>query len=566
MRRLGLFCLALSCGLLLAPLRPLTGQQTLGSGAASTTAKADPGGKKVLGLADIARWKRISGAALSADGVWTTYAYQPNEGDDTLFVRQLAGDKTYTIPVGSGAQFSDDSRFIGYFVSPSEARGGRAGRGGGGRGAQAGVPAAAGPSRRFEVLDLTTGDKYPVPDAATFKFSKGSKFLAVRTNKANAAAKHSGADLVLRDLATGITQNIGNVNLYDFDDAGRMLAYTVDAAERVGNGVYVVDLATSQSKVLSSATADFDQLTWGDKNDALAVLRGDKKKENAQRDNTLLVWRDVTPAKPQLVEYDPSNDASFPKTHVLSELASLRWTRDGSRIYVGLKEQEPDKTASTEPQANVDVWHWKDPEVQSVQIVRIAQERRTTLPAVFNLASGKLVRVSDDVMRNVTPTPDARWALGRVDTTYRGEVQWGGTKTDYYRVNTETGERVLIDKGLTRTMGTSPDGKWFLYLKDKKVFAYNLETGRSTALASGDKISFVDDADDHPYEKPIYGVAGWSRDGKSVILNHHFEVYAVPLDGGKPVNLTGGMGDAQQTVFRIVRLDRPNGGGRGGRG
>ena len=94
------------------------------------------------------------------------------------------------------------------------------------------------------------------------------------------SAKQNGADLVLRELTTGITQNIGNVNLYDFDDAGRMLAYTVDAADRTGNGVYVIDLATSQSKVLSSASLDYDQLTWGDKGEALAVLRGDKKKEN----------------------------------------------------------------------------------------------------------------------------------------------------------------------------------------------------------------------------------------------------------------------------------------------
>jgi hypothetical protein len=65
-----------------------------------------------------------------------------------------------------------------------------------------------------------------------------------------------------------------------------------------------------------------------------------------------------------------------------------------------------------------------------VQIVRLAQERRATLPAVFNIASGKLVRVSDEVMRNVTPTPDPRWAIGRVDTTYRTEVQWGGSKSD----------------------------------------------------------------------------------------------------------------------------------------
>ena len=107
------------------------------------------------------------------------------------------------------------------------------------------------------------------------------------------SAKQNGADVVLRELSTGLTQNIGNVNLYDFDQSGRFLGYTVDAAERVGNGVYVLDLGTHQSRVLSSATADFDLLTWDEKSASLAVLRGDKKKENVLRDNVLLVWRDV---------------------------------------------------------------------------------------------------------------------------------------------------------------------------------------------------------------------------------------------------------------------------------
>ena len=284
-----------------------------------------------------------------------------------------------------------------------------------------------------------------MPDAATFKFSKGSHWVAVRVNKANVAAKQNGADMVLRELSTGITQNVGNFGLYDFDDSGRLLAYTVDAADRTGNGVYVIDLATNQSKVLSSGSLDYDQLTWGDKGTSLAALRGDKKKDDTQRTNTLLVWQDVAAARPQAIEYDPSKDATFPKDYVVSELAPLRWTRDGSRIYVGLKDQEPDRTASTEPQANVDVWHWKDPEVQSVQMIRLAQERRATLPAVFNIAGNKLVRVADEVMRNVTPTSDPRWALGSIDTTYRGTVEWGGAKSDYYRVNTETGARTPID-------------------------------------------------------------------------------------------------------------------------
>ncbi len=566
MRRLPIVRRVLACALLLSPA-VLAAQSNAEGGATQLGTKVDPGVKKVLGLADIGRWKRIDNAALSADGAWMSYVYAPNEGDDTLFVRQLGGAKVYSIPVGSAPQFSDDSRFVGYFVSPpSEGRGGgRGGRGGGGRGGAA-VPFAGAAARRFEVLDLTTGDKYPVPDAASFKFSKGSKFVAVRTNKANAAAKQNGADVVLRELSTGLTQNIGNVNLYDFDQSGRFLGYTVDAAERVGNGVYVIDLGTHQSRVLSSATADFDLLTWDEKSASLAVLRGDKKKENVLRDNVLLVWRDVGSAESHAVEYDPTKDPSFPKSYVVSEMSPLRWTRDGSRVYVGIKEQEAERPTTSEPQANVDVWHWKDAEVQSVQIVRVAQERRATLPAVFNVATGKLVRVSDETMRNVTPTPDPRWAIGRIDTAYRNEVQWGGTKSDYYRVNTETGERSPIASGLARTMGSSPDGKWFLYLKSGKVVAYSTETGRSTTLGASDNLSFVDAQDDHPYEKPVYGVAGWSKDGRSVLLNHRFDIYSVPLDGGKITNLTAGLGDSQQIVFRLVRLDRAGGGGRGGRG
>lgn len=546
-------------------------QQDVQTATPQGAARNDPTGKKILGLADIGRWNRITNAALSADGVWMTYTYSPNEGDGTLFVKQLDGSKSYSIPVGSAPVFSDDSKFVGYFVSPPSAAGaGRAGRGGGGRGqALVGLAPGATPTRRFELLDLSSGDKYSVPDAQTFKFSKGSKFVAVRTNKANAASKHNGTDLVLRELATGVSQNIGNVNLYDFDDAGKMLAYTVDAADRVGNGVYVVDLATSQSKVLSSASADYDGLTWGEKGASLAALKGDKKKESLQRDNSLLVWKDVASDKPRAVEYDPSKDAGFPKGYVLSEMAAPKWTRDGSRVYLGIKEQEADPgapAAGAEPKANVDVWHWKDAEVQSVQIVRLAQERRATLPVVFDIGNNKLVRISDETMRQVTPTPDPKWAIGRIDTTYRTEVQWGASKQDLYRVSTESGDRSLIDKNLSRTMGSSPDGKYFLYLKNKQIYAYNVEAGKSVSLGAGDKISFVDATDDHPYEVPTYGVAGWSKDGKSVIVNHRYDLYLLPLDGGKPVNLTGGVGDAQQIRFRLVRLDRPGGGGRGGRG
>jgi dipeptidyl aminopeptidase/acylaminoacyl peptidase len=571
---------ALAAVVLTIAALPALSQATATPSQQGASDRKDPGALKVLELKDYGRWNRITSTAISPDGRWMTYAHQPNDGDATLYVKALDGDKVHTISIGSapagggrggfgggggdgGPTFSDDSRFVGYYVNPS-ARDAR-GRGGrpGGPGAGRGATAAATP-RKFQLLELASGTSFDVPNAASFKFSKNGQWLAVRTNKPAADTTHDGADLLLRDLASGASRNIGNVNLYDFDDSGRFFAYTVDATDRLGNGIYVVDLTTGQTRTLDGAALQYDQLAWSSTGAQLAVLRGEKRKESKQRDNVLLAWSQVGTPKVARLEFDPSKDASFPKGMVLSEFATPRFNKEGSRIFVGIKEQEAEPAKSDEPQANVDVWHWKDPDPQSVQVVRIQQLRRETYPAAVSVASRKFVRLGDEDMRSVTPAAAGRWAIGRNEAAYRGEVAWGGSHGDYYRVDTETGERTLIEKKVVRTMGTSPDGRWFLYLKDKHVRALNLETMKVVDLDDGEKVSFIDTDDDHPYELPTFGVAGWSKDGRFVLLNHKYDIWQMPLDGGTAVNLTAGVGAAQKIQFRLARLDQR--GGRGGRG
>ena len=593
--------------LLLAPSIQALAQANTQVSAATPPAGSSRDPKKVLTLADYGRWNRVTQTAISPDGKWMTYAYQPNDGDVTLYVKEIDGSKLYTIAAGAPPQaggggggggfggggagtpiFSDDSRWVGYYVNPPGRAAGRGGRPGGGGApnapggrpnapatpeattpAQGGQRPPAAPPRRFELLDLRSGEKFTVPNPASFQFSDGGRWLAVRTNKANASdTTHDGTDLILRELATGATRNIGNASAFAFDDAGSHFAYTVDAIDRLGNGVYLVDLASGQTRTLASATLDFDALAWSEKGTSLAVLRGDKAKTNKQKDNVIVAWTDAGAPNARAVEYDATKDAAFPKGLVVSEFLTPKWNRDGTRLTVGLKEQEAEPAKSDEPPANVDVWHWKDPDPQSVQIVRLAQERRFTYPAELNVATRKLTRLGDPDMRAVQVTPNGKWAVGRLDTPYRLEVSWGGTKADQYRINTETGERTLIEKSVTRTMGISPDSRWFLYLKDKHVFAYNLETGQKRDLDDGEKLSWLDAEDDHPYEIPTYGVAGWSKDGRSVLLNHRYDVWQMPLDGGKAANLTQGAGEAGKIRFRVVRLDRPRapGGGGGGGG
>ena len=168
-------------------------------------------------------------------------------------------------------------------------------RGGTEPGASPTANAAANPDavRRFELLDLTTGVKVPVPNAGGFQFSKGSEWLAIKMTGAPNDTSHRGTDLLLRRLSTGTTQNIGNVNQYDFDDPGKLLAYTVDATNRLGNGVYV-PVPIPADAVPDGAAKDYDGLTWATDSTRLAVLRGEKPKARSRR--TTRSSRGPTPA------------------------------------------------------------------------------------------------------------------------------------------------------------------------------------------------------------------------------------------------------------------------------
>ena len=45
---------------------------------------------------------------------------------------------------------------------------------------------------------------------------------------------------------------------------------------------------------------------------------------------------------------------------------------------------------------------------------------------------------------------------------------------------------------------------------------------------------FTDTEYDHPGTKPSYGIAGYTSDGKGVIVNHRYDLWLVPLDGSAP--------------------------------
>lgn len=524
--------------------------------------------KPPLTVDDYGPWKRITSGTLSADGQWMSYVHDRLEGEDTLFVKALDRDAEHVVPRGQSPAFSRDSRWVAYLIAPPEREGAAAG-------AAARTPQrpqapgqgptpAGGQGRTMVLRSLASGDSVTFTDAASFSFPENTGLLLVRKRGPGSEAGYTGADLVVHDLAAGSSLNLGNVADFAVNEPGTHLAYLVDAQGKAGNGAYLLELATNRITPLDTDQRTYSQLVWHEKGNGLALLKGEVPDGKTQRDNVLLVLRDL--GRPSgLLSLDPAAAPGFPEGFVLSELGGLRWSKDGTRIFLGIKEQA-DKRDELADRANVDVWHWADVQVQSVQQVRASRDRNRTWNAVANLGDRGLsfVRLADESLETVTQAGDSRWGIGRDPTPYQYEVAWGGSEADYYRVSLDTGERTLMEERVGRTVSTSLDGAWWIYLRNEEVVARNVASGQEVNLTRSSGVDFIDRHDDHPYELPAYGAGGWTDDGKSLLLYDQFDVWEVPVDGSPATNLTAGVGDRDQIRFRVTRLDGGAGGGPGG--
>jgi dipeptidyl aminopeptidase/acylaminoacyl peptidase len=496
-----------------------------------------------LTLDDYGAWNRITQVALSPDGRWMAYAHQPNDGDATFFLKELDGSRVHEAVNGAGAAFSDDGRWAAFLTSPAEKEAERLRR------ERKPVP------RTLHLVDLRSGTRTEEAGVRAFAFSKGGRFLAVHRDRSDADAKHTGSDLLLRDLTQGTVLSFGNVAEYAFNEEGTLLAYLVDAAEKAGNGLYVVSAAEGRIRALDTGAHRFEDLAWSEAGDDVAALRGEIPEGKTQRANRLVVARGVDAASPRVTTWDPAADASFPAGFVLSELANTRWTKDGARLVLGIREQQDSVTP--EPAAdrvNVDVWHWADERVQSVQMVQAAADRRYTYTSVYNVEAGRFVRLATPEMQRVDLTDDGGWALGRRDAAYRGDVTQEAGRADWVRLDPATGAERVIVEAVRRPMGTSPDGRWTLWSKDDKVFAANMETLAVTDLSAATGVDFMNREQGRTNERSAFGAGGWTQDGR-VILYSKWDVHAVPLAGGPAESLTNGVGERDQIRFRLVRLD-----------
>ena len=529
------------------------------------------GGKKVLGVADYSKWRNIEGAQLSNDGKWVAYTLRhtnvlPAESKPALHILNLASNRDIVIEHASNATFSPDARWVVYTIDSipavKPARGATPDTTAAARLANAAKPP------RMELRDLSTGMTQAWQGMTSGTFSSTSSHLLMRRRAAGGAGGRAGGapsagarrgtDVVLYDLKNMRSQFLGAVGDAAFNPTGTRLAYSVEAEVKDANGLFVLDLATGTTRTLDNDAKSYSRLAWSDDGKGVAVLKASDVEKMRERTATVVVFGDVGVPAPKPLIINADSTPNFPKSFVISDRAPMSWSEDNRRVFFGIIPQTelPDTTRrkSTDSIADVDIWRTSDRRIQSQQMIEAESDRNFTYRQAFNIDTRRFVQLSDTAMRTLQMSPDGRWAVGRDDREYTSD--WKPAMADLYRIDTSTGQRTLIIKGQLagqHVFGIAPDSRNFLYWRDGKFNAYDLETGTNRVLGK-DAPSFGDVDFDNPGTQTSYGIQGYTADGKGVIVAGDFDLWMLPLDGTSPArNLTGGAGEKNEIRYRIVR-------------
>jgi dipeptidyl aminopeptidase/acylaminoacyl peptidase len=486
------------------------------------------GGKRPLTHADYDSWRHIQDQKLSNDGRYLAYALFPQQGNGELVVRDLQTGKELRQPIGElppppppdftnpqpedeppptvgiALKFSADSRMLVCTTFPPH-----------------GMPAGD-----IVILNLISGAVFRAPQVKSFQIgTESTAWLAYMQNS---------GDLILRNLAGGAERKFPKVGDYTITRDGKLLVYSQDA-----NGLYAVRLNENPAPVpLLSGKGKYDKLTWDEEQSHLAFLR----------DQDLYRW-DRASARAIVCKM------TLPSGWVVSDKAVLLLSKGGRGIFFGTAPKPAPPAPKNEP-VSVDLWSWRDDHIQPMQKVRAAVERARSYRAVYDITSKRFLQLADPSMNEIVPSDDGAFAIGTDDRAYRRMQEYETSYEDSYLVNTATGERKLVAPKHAGHLTWSSDSRHTIFFNGKDWIAISAPGGESVNLTSRLGVKFGREDYDAAGQPPAYGLAGWTRDGDSVLLYDRYDIWRCRPDGTSCSNLTQGVGRKEHVVFRLVRIER----------
>ena len=566
--------------------------------AAAGPAAAQP---RPLDHDDVLRWNRIASSSLSPDGAWMTFVLAAMEGDPSLSVRAAREGSPMLVVRGTNPVFTSDSRFLVYEAPPTEAvtdslkREGKKGDDlpgdslvvarlaavfAGGEPALDGIRtlgaiesrkvASDGAWVAFVPVEEEKDEDKAADEEETEPEKPGPEKPEAGAPEEEAAdeetprkEKPAGSPLVLVELATGEETRYEDVVDYFFAEEAPVLVFSTSTEDGTGDGAFVVNLADGARFALLEGEGRYKRLALA-KDGSRAAFLSDRDDYEAEQAEFVLYQASAPDWEAAAVA--GSATEGVPEGWWVSEHGAVRFSEGGSRLRFGTAprpEPEPDEDEEPleEDEVVLDVWNWKDPYLQPMQLVQAPQERNRTYAAVAPVDGGTVVQLgSPDVPAiRFAAEGDADYAVGVTDMPYRQLLSWDGRYNDVYAVDLATGARRRIAQQVKGFGGASvsPAGRYAAWWDgvQRHWMAASLDGGAAVSASGEVPHPVWNELDDHPDLPPPYGFAGWTEDDGAFLFYDRYDVWAFDPATGDLANLTGGAGREAGLRFRYARTE-----------
>lgn len=495
---------------------------------------------KSLTVDDLVTWQRITDREISDNGKWVACKMEPWEGDATVYLYAAQGQETATFSPADKFAFSASSGYLVVTQTPGKST----------------VDSLKVLKTKEDKMPMNTlviysvaGKKETIDSLKTFKLADEADWIAYQRGRKDST-------LYVRSLDGSKTFQFPTVTDFQFAKKSGMLYYT-SAAEGEA-GIFTLNPEKGSPALIKEGEGVFKQTTFDEKGERLAFLYC-ADKDSSYKALSLWLSEHNAPAK----EIATRGNKAFPAEWVINENGMLQFSKSASRLFFGTSPEprQKDTTQLAENRPNVQVWSWDEPVQYTVQNYNKEKDLKKSYQAVYNLGNGSIFQLANEELPNIQLGNEGDAALALLSTSrpYSLSSMWEArTRSDYYTVSLDNGERKQIAQADYGRFRLSPQGKYAYWYgeTDSCWYTIALAEGKRYRLTTPESFPAWDEENDVPNHPYAHGAAGWTANDQNLLIYDRYDIWKFdPTAATSPINLTVN-GRKEKLSYRLEQLDK----------
>ena len=508
--------------------------------------------KKPLDHTVYDQWQSIKDVVLSNDGNWMSYTVAPQEGDATLYIRHLKTNQIIQIERGTQSRFTENNAYLIAKIKPTfdETRKAKIGK----------KKPEEMPKDSLAILTLSNGSINKIPSVRSYQIPEFGNDAIAYLNDPKTDIKKEGASLYFRDLSTGKERIFNNIGEYAIHPKGEgVMMYQVKTKLNEAK-ILLASIADTNLKTINSRFYSATNFTWDKEGKQLAYLIEKDSTDKALQKNYTLAFYTHEMDSAQLV----FNKTAFvmPNEYTIGGDKKLNFSKSGALLSFGVQPILPvkDTILPEFDRVSVDIWNYNEAILQSTQLKSLETSLKATEAIIYRPSNNQFTYLGkiNDRQIQMTMEGDGQVAIANIDSNFTISSQWEGYgKRDLYVLNTMTGQKQLIQKGLKGSLVTpSYDGSLVVFYDEisKQFKSFNTTTLQTKQIAKDIQFPLYDEDNDVPDEPNAYGIAMWMDNHKSFILYDRYDLWLVDATGLNASQLLT-KGRTSKKEYRFVNID-----------